>query len=208
MANDGVEAEQRLDEVALEPVVQHFACRQREQIEQQPLMLQRKPAQDVAALQCVEGFAQRVERKSFRDVGGRAQQELPQHVGDDLKFTVESVDVQRIVLVQFCDRLMGAPLAGEQIAAIGGGKKILRAPLDDAQAMAREIQLGDHAWVQQAHGVGRDRIAEAGVKLLRHGCAAHNHTPLDDFDREAVHREIGRAGEAIMAGADDDRVVP
>ena len=48
IADDGVEAEQRLDQIALETLVQHLAGRAREQIEQAALLLQRQPAQDVA----------------------------------------------------------------------------------------------------------------------------------------------------------------
>ena len=48
IADDGVEAEQRLDEVAFKPLVQHLAGRAGEQIEQAALLLQRQLSQDVA----------------------------------------------------------------------------------------------------------------------------------------------------------------
>ena len=82
IADDGVEAEQRLDQIALEALVQHLAGRAREQIEQAALLLQRQPAQDVGGAERVEGFADRADAEAFDEVRRRAQHELPQHVGD------------------------------------------------------------------------------------------------------------------------------
>ena len=101
---------------------------------------------------------------------------------------------------------MGAALAGEQIAAIGRGQKILRAALDDPQAMIVQLQIGDDLRIEQAHGVGRDRIAKTGIKFLRHRGAADHLAALDDFYAQSGHRQIGRAGEAIVPRADDDNV--
>ena len=135
IADDGVEPEQRLDQIALEAVVQHLAGRAREQIEQAALLLQRKPAQDVGGAQRVEGFADRADAKAFDDVRRRAQHELAQHVGDRLQFAREGIDPAGVAFAEFCHRLMGAAFAGQQIAAVGGGEEILRAAFDDPQAV-------------------------------------------------------------------------
>ena len=66
IADDGVEAEQRLDQIALEGVVQHLAGRAREQVEQGALLLQRKPAQDVGGAERIEGFADRAGAEALR----------------------------------------------------------------------------------------------------------------------------------------------
>ena len=42
IADDGVEAEQRLDQIAFEPLVEHLAGRAREQVEQAALLLERR----------------------------------------------------------------------------------------------------------------------------------------------------------------------
>ena len=97
-------------------------------------------------------------------------------------------------------------LAGEEIAAVGRGQEILRAPLDDPQALLGEPQVADDLRIEQAHSVGRDRVAEARMKLLRDRGAADHLAALDDAHAQARHREIGRAGEAVMASADDDDV--
>ena len=60
--------------------------------------------------------------------------------------------------------------------------------------------------VEQADRVGRDRIAEPGIEFLGHRGAADHLAPLDHLDPQPGHREIGRAGEAVMPRADDDDV--
>ena len=54
--------------------------------------------------------------------------------------------------------------------------------------------------------VGGGRVAEARMEFLRHAGAADNAAPLDNAHAQARHAEIGRAGEPIMAGADDNGV--
>ena len=44
------------------------------------------------------------------------------------------------------------------------------------------------------------------MKFLGHGGAADRLAALDHFDPQARHREIGRAGEAVMPRTDDDDV--
>ena len=75
--------------------------------------------------------------------GGARSTNCAQHVGDGLQFAAESVDPAGVAFAEVCDGLMGAALAGEQIAAVGRGQKILRAALDDAQAMLVQPQVGD-----------------------------------------------------------------
>ena len=44
------------------------------------------------------------------------------------------------------------------------------------------------------------------MKFLGHGGAADRLAALDHLHAQAGHREIGRAGEAVMPRADDDDV--
>ena len=141
IADDGVEAEQRLDQVALEGLVQHLAGRAREQVEQAALLRQRQPVQDAGGAERVEGFADRADAKSLDDVRRRAQHEGAQHVGDVFEFAVERIDPGGVAFAELRHRLMGAAFAGQQIAAIGRRQKILRAALDDAQAVLGQFQV-------------------------------------------------------------------
>ena len=138
--------------------------------------------------------------------GGARSTNCAQHVGDGLQFAAERVDPAGVAFAEFCDRPMGAALAGEQIAAVGRGQKILGAALDDAQAMLVQLQVGDNLRIEQAHRVGRHRIAKAGVEFFRHRGAADHLAALDDLHAQSGHRKIGRAGEAVMPRADDDNV--
>ena len=77
--------------------------------------------------------------KDFDEVGRRAQHQLPQHVGDILQLARESVDMRRVAFAEFCHGGLGAALAGEEMAAVGSGQEILRAALDDFQAVIGQL---------------------------------------------------------------------
>jgi hypothetical protein len=47
---------------------------------------------------------------------------------------------------------------------------------------------------------------ESGVEFLGHAGATDDPAPLEDAHAQSGHRQIGGAGEAIMATTDDDRV--
>ena len=99
-----------------------------------------------------------------------------------------------------------APLAGQEIAAVGCGQEILRAALDDAQAVFGELQIGNDLWIEQADRIGGHRVAETGMEFLGHGGAADRLAALYHFYAQAGHGEIGGAGEAVMPRPDDDNV--
>ncbi len=142
----------------------------------------------------------------MRDVRRRAQHEFTQHVGDHFQLVREGIDPAGVAWAEFCHRRMGAAFAGQEIAAVGGGEEILRAAFDDPQAVIAELQIRNHFRVQQAHRVGRDRIAKAGMKFLGDRSTTHHLAALDHLHAQSGHREVGRASEAVMPGADDDDV--
>ena len=111
-----------------------------------------------------------------------------------------------IALAEFRYRLPGAALAGQEIAAIGRGQEVLHAAFDDAQAVIGQLQVGNDLRVEQADRIGGHRIAEAGMEFLGHGGAADHLAALDHLHAQAGHREIGRAGEAVMPRTNDDNV--
>ena len=155
VADDGVEAEQRLHQIVFKTFVQHLASGAREQVEQAALLIQRELAQDAGGAHRVESLANGADAKSLDDIRRRAQHELPQHVGNGLQLARERIDRGRIVLAELCHRLPGAALAGQEIAAVGRGQEVLRAALDDAQAVFGKLQVGNDLRVEQADGVGR-----------------------------------------------------
>src|SRR5207237_2620916 len=101
------------------------------------------------------------------EVGRRPQNEIAQHAGREIEITVERSIALRVGGAELGNLPLGAAFADEEIAAIRRRKKILRAAFDDAQAMIMKAQIADDLRVQQAHRVRADRIAEAGIGLLR-----------------------------------------
>ncbi len=141
IADDGVESEQRFDQIVFEPLVEHLAGRAREQIEQAALLLQRQPAQDIGGAERVEGFADRTDTKALDHVRRRAQYQLTQHVGDLFQLPSERIEAIGVPRAEFCQGLPGAAFAGQQVAAIGRGQEILRAAFDHPQAMVGQFQI-------------------------------------------------------------------
>lgn len=207
VADDGVEAEQRLDQVAFKDVVEHVTGGPREQVEQGALALQRQPAQDIGAGQRVERFTHGVQAKPFDHVRRRTQHEIAQHIGDGFQFAVEIVDPQGIAFAEFCDRLMRPAVTGQQVTAIRCGQEVLRAALHDPQAVVMQAEIRDHLRIEQAHRVGGYRIAEPRMKLLGHSRAADHLAAINHLYPQATHCEVGRAGQAVMASADNKCIV-
>jgi hypothetical protein len=71
----------------------------------------------------------------------------------------------------------------------------------------RELQVADDLRPQQRHDVAEDAEAEAWEQLLGDRCAAEHGPLLDDEGLQAGAGEVGRADQAVVAAADDDRVV-
>ena len=71
----------------------------------------------------------------------------------------------------------------------------------------RSSRSRDDPRVQDAHDVGEDRGAEAGRELLGHGGPAEDVAALQDQHLEPGLGEVAAADEAVVAAADDDRVV-
>ena len=111
-----------------------------------------------------------------------------------------------ILGAEFGDLALGAAFAGEQIAAIRQRQEVLGAAFDDAQAVLVQFQVANDLRLQQAHGVGRDRVAEAGMEFLGHRGAADHAAPLDNAHAQARHAEIGGTGQPVVTGSDYDGI--
>src|SRR5205085_3016202 len=77
----------------------------------------------------------------------------------------------------------------------------------DLQPVARKLELSDDLRPQQAHDVGEHREAKAWEHFLAHRRAADALAAFEDQHFASCAREIGGTGEAVMAAADNDRVV-
>ena len=72
--------------------------------------------------------------------------------------------------------------------------------------MTGQLELADDLRVGQAHRVGRDRIAKAGVEFLGEGRPAYAGILFEDDDAEAIARQIRRGDEAVMPAANDNDI--
>ena len=70
-----------------------------------------------------------------------------------------------------------------------------------------ELELADDLGPQQAHDVARDAEPEAREDLLGDRGAAEDVALLEDERAQAGPGEVGGADEAVVAAADDHRVV-
>ena len=70
-----------------------------------------------------------------------------------------------------------------------------------------EFEIGDDPRVQEAHQIAEDGKLEAGHDLLGHRRAAEHGATLQHQRLQAGAREIGAAGQSVMAASDDDRVI-
>ncbi len=205
--DDGIEAEPGLHEFAPEPGIEIIGGRFGQQLEQGAQIFRREPAKSVADPASSERFSQRCQLCSVGEVRRRLQDQLAQHIGTRVERPVEGVISFRIASTELRDTVFGATLGSEQIAAVQGGKEILRATLDNLQPMLEEAKIGDDLGVQQAYGVGRDRVSEPWAKLFRDRRAAYHRSSLEDLDFQARHAEVGGASQAIVPATNDDDVV-
>ncbi len=77
----------------------------------------------------------------------------------------------------------------------------------DVEAVPRQLELADDLGAEQRHDVREDREPEAREELLGDRRAAEDVAPLEDERLHPGAGEIRGADQAVVAAADDDRVV-
>ena len=76
----------------------------------------------------------------------------------------------------------------------------------DVQPVPGEVEVAQDLRPQEGQRVGPRRGAHTGPQLLRHACTADEIAAFEDLDLEPGPRQVGGGDEAVVAGADDDRV--
>ena len=141
------------------------------------------------------------------EIRRRLQDELAQEIGGGVEFPVECVIPLAVGATELGDVASGATLRSKEISAIQRGNEILRAALDDLQAVLGEAKIGDDLWIQQADRICRDRVPEPRKEFLGDRRSAHDRSPLEDLDLDTCHAEIGGAGEPVVTRTDDDDII-
>src|SRR4029077_5861787 len=93
------------------------------------------------------------------------------------------------------------------VAAVQGGKEVLRAALDDLEAIIEKPKIGDDLRVQQTHRVGCDRVSKTWMKLLRHCRAANDRSAFEHLDLQTGHAEVGGARHPSGTGPEANYLI-
>ena len=204
--DDRIEAEQGFDRLALEPVGQEVCRRSREEVEEEAPLLEIETAQSVAERRRMRKLAEPPPAEAFDHVRRRFQGEVAQNIGDGLELGAIPVIALGVGGGELRDLGLGASFAGQQIAAVRQRQEVHGRPLDDAESVPVQVEIGDDLGVEQADRVGGDGVAEAGVELFGDRRAADHGPPFEHLHLQARAGEIGGADETVMAAADDHDV--
>ena len=203
-ADDARRREVALEDVALEVVVEEVGGAAGEQPDQVVHDLRLDAAQVRGQLgQVVEVLGRLAE-----DVRRRLVEQRLDHLADPLHVVlvaVHRVGVVRRVPHDLLDVLV-AVLAEQQVVAVLHRRE-RRRHQDRHEAVLDELELLDDVGPQQAQRVRERREVEARDELLGDRRAADEVAPLEDQRLQAGLGEVGAVDQAVVAAADDDRVV-
>ena len=73
--------------------------------------------------------------------------------------------------------------------------------------MPHQLEIADHDRIEQAHGVGCDRVAKARMELLGDRRAADDCILLQHDDAQTRARQIRGAGQPVVASTNDGNVM-
>ncbi len=163
VADDGVEAEGRLDRVGLEPAVEHVTGTLGEEVEDVALPRQVQRAKPPRRLPGVE---QRVHAAA--DVRRSRQQQPAQHVGDAFEHRVVRRQRLGVAAGEFRDLRLrrGQAPTEEQMPAVGQRQEIGYRPQDDPEPVFREPEVADHPRIEEADGVACGRVPIARMEFF------------------------------------------
>ena len=166
VADDAVPAVDRLDRIALEPGVEIVAGGVGEEIEQLTLHVEAEAAQPVGDAAGLDQLGDGRERMALDHIRRRFEREGAQHIGYRFEPRLIGVEPLGIARGEFRDFLVRLAAACLQVAPVIERQEIRDLPLDDAQAMLGEPQVGDHLRAEQRDRVGGNRVAETRERIL------------------------------------------
>jgi hypothetical protein len=204
LAIEGVRQYERLDLLGLVMAVQEFAQAARQE---------RDHRRDVVAADAADApsHPQRLEdagQAAGVDVRGGFHEERLEVAGESLEPAVDRAERLGVSLRERAQLGHGAARVGPPGEVGVVGERHVQGGIagHHAQPVGGERQLVDHLGSQHARDVGRRGGAAAGVDLLGDAAAAHDLAPLEHQRAQAGAGEVRGGGEAVVAGADDDRI--
>ena len=202
IADHAVETEQRLGQLTLEMPVEDVRCAANREIVDNA-GLGKRQASHVAA------EAKQLGDRACRaaNIRRRAQQPFLEQAHHGFQLGDVAVVGVRVRFMVPPDFLAGQTAAArEQIIAVTR-EEIIGLAQHDLQPVPLQLHLADDFGLQQADRVARRGIAEARQELVSHRRSADVLGGLQDGDLHALLGEIICAGQAVVAGANDDCVV-
>ncbi len=124
-SDDAVEAEDRLDRIAFEPLIEKIADRTSERLDEIALTLESEAAQPVGDPRRIEQGAQTGDEPLTRHhIGRRLKGERAQNVRHPLKARLVRVEPLGVAGGELGDFRPRAPRPGLQVAPVGQGQEI------------------------------------------------------------------------------------
>ena len=186
---DAERAEQPLQDVALEPVVQQLRDRHR----QDARKIDHRLLAEAPDVQANGGDPRQLARIVGLDVGGRREIEALQHAGERTHAPAELRPLRRVCRADAADRLRRACHVARQLERPRTGER------------------GADPWiglVDPQAGAGKAEVADNDLGYPADvGCGVRRRTLLDHEDALAGPCQIMGGHEAVSSCADHDRVV-
>ena len=191
-----------LDLVTLEPAVDDCFRRAEEELQETPALVGVQPARTQPQAQRGEQIADAAAVELWRLTQPLARQQLADHCHRLLEGEIGIVVARRVTaklrpVVGLVASQQQVITARVEVQGIAEQQRLV--------AMALELKIAHHLGPQQADDVGRDGIAETGMKFLAHGGAPDHVPALEHADLAAPGQVVGR-GQAVVARTDDDCV--
>lgn len=152
-------------------------------------------------------FRQSCAPAAVHEIGRLLQGEIAQHIRNGVDLGRIGVVALGIAWAEAGDLGARHALTCLEVLAIRQREEVGQAALDDFQAVAGQIEVADDLRVEEADGVGCDRVAKARVKLIRHGRSSDHGALLDHLHLQARGGEIAGADEAVMPCPDDHHII-
>ncbi len=149
---------------------------------------------------------------SCRIVAEDVRRDLVEERLDDLE-DLGDVVLERVVGVGVVLRVAGdladvlAPVLAEEEVVAVLHRSERRRHKERHEAVLRQLEVVDDVRPEEAEGVRERREPEARSELLGDRRPADDVAPLEDERPQAGLGEVGPVDEAVVAAADDDRVV-
>ncbi len=191
------------DRFVLEPLLEEVVAAHGEQISQAEELsadLPVPPGEGSQVLHALEIAPRRIDR--------RLEHHVAHHRGGVGHVGVEIGVGLGVLLRQACEGALGdggVVVHDDRTAIVGRMEDALAG--QNLEAVVEEVQIVDDALGHHPEQVGRQRHAEAGHDLFCRRRAADDVTAFEHQRLEPRAGQDRTAGQAIMARADDDRVV-